>query len=97
MCLDRGYDDPDVHGYVEMARYIAHIKHRRRRGEPVLEDCPIPGETQYPARRWVVERTLGWLTKRRSLRTRWCKKAANWLAFLQFAIAHILMNRTVYG
>lgn len=97
LCLDRGYDYPDVHHYVETARYIAHIKHRRRRGEPELEDCPIPGETQYPARRWVVERTLGWLTKRRSLRTRWCKKATNWLAFLQFAIAHILMNRAVYG
>lgn len=97
LCLDRGYDYPDVHAYVEIARYIAHIKHRRRRGEPELEDCPIPGETQYPARRWVVERTLGWLTKRRSVRVRWCKKATNWLAFIQFAIAHVLMNRTVYG
>lgn len=97
LCLDRGYDYPDVHAYVEAARYIAHIKHRRRRGEPEIEECPIPGETQYPARRWVVERTLGWLTKRRSLRVRWCKKATNWLAFIQFAIAHILLNKTVYG
>jgi len=97
MCLDRGYDYADVHAFVELARYVAHIKHRRRRGEPELEDCPIPGETQYPARRWVVERTLGWLTKRRSLRVRWCKKADNWLAFIQFAIAHILMDMTVYG
>jgi putative transposase len=97
LCMDRGYDYPDVHQFVELACYVAHIKHRRRRGEPALDSCPIPGETQYPARRWVVERTLGWLTKRRSLRVRWCKKAENWLAFVQFACAHILMDMAIYG
>jgi hypothetical protein len=56
LCLDRGYDYPDVHQFVEQERYIAHIKHRRRRNEPLLEYCPVPGETQFPARRWVVER-----------------------------------------
>jgi hypothetical protein len=44
-----------------------------------------------------AERTLGWLAKRRSIRVRWCKKAANWLAFLQLACAHILMDMAVYG
>jgi putative transposase len=82
VCMDKGYDYPDVHQFVELARYIVHIKHRRRRGEPKLEECPVPGETQFPARRWVVERTLSWLAKRRSLRTRWCKKADNWLGFI---------------
>ncbi len=97
VCADRGYDYEDVHELVEQERYIAHIKHRRRRGEPVVEDCPIPGETRYPARRWVVERTLGWLNKRRSLRVRWCKKAENWLALVQFACAHILFDLAIYG
>ena len=97
ICLDRGYDYADVHEFVEQERYIAHIKHRRRRGQPPIEQCPIPGETQVPARRWVVERTLGWLAKRRSVRVRWCKKAANWLAFVQFACAHILMDLAIYG
>lgn len=97
ICMDKGYDYPDVHQFVEQARYIVHIKHRRRRGEPIVEDVPIPGETQYPARRWVVERTFGWLAKRRSLRVRWCKQADNWLAFIHFACAHILMDMTVYG
>lgn len=97
LCMDRGYDYPDVHHFVEQARYVAHIKHRRRRGEPLLEACPGPGETLYPARRWVVERTLGWLAKRRSLRVRWCKKVENWLAFVQFACAHILMDMAIYG
>lgn len=68
-CAERGYDSPDVHQVVTEERYIAHIKHRRRRGEPALEVCSAPGEKTYPARRWVVERTLGWLCKRR--RTGW--------------------------
>ncbi len=88
-CADKGYDYDDVHQAVEQAQYIPHIKHRRRRNEPKVEDCPVPGEKTYPARRWVVERTLGWLNKRRSIRVRWCKQAANWLAFIQFACSHI--------
>lgn len=70
LCMDRGHDYEDVHQLVEQERYVAHIKHRRRRGEPLIEQCPIPGETQFPARRWVVERTFGWLAKRCSLRSR---------------------------
>jgi putative transposase len=51
----------------------------------------------HPARRWMVERTISWLTKRRSLRTRWSKKAENWLALVQLACAHILLNLAVFG
>ena len=96
-CADKGYDYDDVHEFVEQERYIVHIKHRRRRGEPIIEECPLPGEKRYPPRRWVVERTIGWLAKRRSIRTRWCKKSQNWLAFVQLAAAHILLNLAIYG
>lgn len=94
-CADKGYDFADVRQVVTQANYVSHIKRRRRRGEP--EPCPIPGEYQYPARRWVVERTFGWLTKRRSIRTRWCKKPENWLALVQFACAHILYDLAIFG
>lgn len=97
LCADRGYDYPDVHEAVVQEQYIAHIKHRRRRNEPLVEACPVPGELRYPARRWVVERTFSWLAKRRSLRVRWCKKADNWLALLQFACAHILLDMAIFG
>lgn len=97
LCADKGYDYEDVHQVVAQEHYISHIKHRRRRNEPVEEECPIPGELRYPARRWVVERTLGWLAKRRSLRIRWCKKLNNWLALIQFACAHILFNLAFFG
>ena len=97
LCADKAYDFEDVHDFVAEKQYIAHIKHRRRRNEPVVEECPIPAELRYPARRWVVERTLGWLTKRRSLRVRWCKKRENWMALVQFACAHILLSLAIYG
>ena len=97
LCADKGYDYPDVHQFVTQQDYTKHIKHRRRRGEPVPDLCIPPGETQFPARRWVVERTLSWLAKRRSIRTRWCKKSQNWLSFVQFACASILADMAIFG
>lgn len=97
LCLDRGYDYADIWDFLELEHYVPHIKHRRRRGEAQSDECPIPGETQHPARRWVVERTFSWLANRRSIRTRWCKKTANWLALLQFACTHILFNVAISG
>lgn len=91
-CADKGYDSGDIHQLVKEQRYEPHIKHRRRRNEPKEEECPIPGELRFPARRWVVERTLGWLAKRRSIKIRWCKKPENWLAFLKLACADLLLN-----
>jgi putative transposase len=90
-CGDKGYDYEDVREFVGLMNYIDHIKRRRKRGEP-KDECPIPGEKTYPARRWVVERTLGWLAKRRSIATRWCKKPQNWLAFVHLACAQIVLN-----
>jgi putative transposase len=91
LCADRGYDSADIKEFLTMEHYQLHVKHRWWRGEPKVEPCPIPDEIQYPARRWVVEHTFNWLAKRRSIRTRWCKKSANRLAFLHFACAHIAL------
>jgi putative transposase len=96
LCTDKGYDYPDVHALVTAAGYQGHIKHRRRRGEPPAPDL-APEDKIFPARRWVVERTLGWLAKRRSIRTRWCKKPENWLAFVQFACASVLHDLAIFG
>jgi len=96
-CADKAYDSWDIHVFVQQQGYVPHIKHRRRRNEPKEEACPIPGEHRYPARRWVVERTLSWLTKRRSIRTRWCKKPENWLSLIQLACADIVFNLAFYG
>src|SRR5215208_2814411 len=75
----------------------SHLKvHTRTKGgeNPTEEDSP---RKIHPARRWVVQRTISWLVKRRSLRTRWAKKAENWLALVQLACAHILLNLAVFG
>jgi putative transposase len=94
-CADKGYDYEDVHQFVGLHNYIEHIKHRRRRNEP-KDDCSIPGEKSFPAKRWVVERTFSWLAKRRSIATRWCKKPQNWLAFVHMACAQILL-KIIFG
>lgn len=57
----------------------------------------IPRALQPQREVWIVERTVSWLSKRRSLRTRWFKKAGNWLALVQLACAHILLNLAVFG
>lgn len=95
LCADAAYDSADIRDFAVLSGYTPHIKANRRRSKQ-----PAPqglGGTTYPARRWVVERTLSWLTKRRSVRTRWSKKVANWLAFVHLACAHILFNMAVSG
>lgn len=80
LCLDKGYDNPTGWQAVETHGYIPHI---RRIGE----------EQQYPARRWVVERTLAWLSKCRGLLVRYEKRAGNYLALLKFACALLWYRR----
>ena len=70
-CADKGYDYDDVHQAVAEANYVAQIIHRRRRNEPTEEEPDIPEKEGHPARRWVVERTISWLGKRRSIRVCW--------------------------
>lgn len=87
LCLDKGYDNPTGHETVVAYRYLPHI---RRIGE---ETRAANGEKRYPARRWVVERTLAWLSKCRGLLVRYEKKAVNFLGLLQLACALIWIRR----
>jgi hypothetical protein len=52
------------------------------RSQEKLDDA---GEKRYPARRWVVERTLSWLSKCRAILVRYEKKAANYLGLIKVA------------
>jgi len=69
LCLDKGYDNPTGRHAVTDHGYTPHI---RRIGEEKLDEH---GEKRYPARRWVVERTLAWLSKCRAILVRYDKKA----------------------
>ena len=81
LCLDKGYDNPTASTVLGKTDYTPHI---RRIGE---EKFDSKKRKRRPARRWVVERTLGWLSKCRAILVRYDKKAANYLGLLQLACA----------
>ena len=87
LCLDKGYDKDPVREMLERYGYIPHI---RRIGE---EKKDSEGEKRYPARRWVVERTLGWLSKCRAILVRYEKKAANYLGLIKVACVLLWYRR----
>ncbi len=87
LCLDKGYDNPSGREAAARHGYQAHI---RRIGEEKLDGS---GQKRYPARRWVVERTLGWLSKCRAILIRYDKKASNYLGVLQLACALLWFRR----
>jgi putative transposase len=84
LCLDKGYDNELSRQIVKEHRYKDHI---RRIGEDNLD------KKKYPARRYVVERTLAWLSKCRGLLIRYEKKSENYLAQVQFACALLWYRR----
>ena len=79
LCLDKGYDKQPAREVVERHGYTPHI---RKIGEEKKDSA---GEKRYPARRWVVERTPGWLSKCRAILVRYEKKAANYLGLIKMA------------
>jgi putative transposase len=87
LCLDKGDDNPTGHQPVAAYQYIPQI---RRIGEEKLD---LDGQKTYPARRWVVERTLAWLSKCRGLLVRYEKKAVNFLGLLPWACALLWIRR----
>jgi putative transposase len=83
LCLDKGYDYPEVYALVEEFGYTAHI---RARGE---EAQAIKHEAGFKARRWVVERTHSWMNRFRRILIRWEKKPTNYLGLLHLVCALI--------
>ena len=87
LCLDKGYDNPTgrqaaaKHGYTPHIRKIGEEKAIRR------------GKNKHTPRRWVVERTLGWLSKCRAILVRYDKNAFNYLGLIQFACALLWFRR----
>jgi len=87
MCMDKGYDYPEVRELLEDWGYTIHIPSR---GEGKKRK-KIPS---YRARHWVVERTHSWLNRFRRLLIRWEKKAENYLAMLHLACTWITYRAT---
>lgn len=81
LCLDKGCDNPTGRNAVAETNYTPHL---RRIGEEKFDGKK---RKRHEARRWVVERTLAWLSKCRGLLVRYEKKSKNYLAQFQFACA----------
>ena len=81
LCLDKAYDNPTGHA---AAVSRGHTPHFRRIGQEKLDRR---GRRRHPARRWVVERTLGWLSKCRAILIRYDKNPSNYLGLIQLACA----------
>ena len=88
LCMDKGYDYPQVRSLLEDFGFTLHI---RSRGE---EKKLKAKEAHYKARRWVVERTHSWLNNFRRILVRWERKAENYLAMLHLACGIVTWKRS---
>jgi len=66
LCLDVGYDNEPSRDVLLERGYVAHNR-------SIGEEKDEAGQRRCPARRWVVERTLGWLSKCRAILVRYEK------------------------
>ena len=84
ICMDKGYDFPEIEYGVRERGYIDHIRHK---GEVIKK--------LYKAKRWVVERTASWHNRFRKLLVRFEKKEENYQALVQFANC-LITYRAIY-
>lgn len=87
LCLDAGYDNAPAREVVEAHGYVGHVRPAREGPRPSRR----PGRRK--ARRWVVERTLAWLSKCRALLVRYDKHEENFLGLIQLACGLLWYRR----
>lgn len=85
LALDKGYDNDTGYGACIDHDYQPHIA--------LIRDERPERPREHPARRWVVERTLAWLSRCRGILIRWEKKSANYLGFLKLACGLLWFRR----
>lgn len=92
LCQDKGYDYQASRQAVNERGYTLHIP-----AKALDTSLPAKGDpARHPARRWVVERTHGWLHKFRKILVRYERHACNYLGLLQFACA-LIVARKLFG
>jgi putative transposase len=90
LALDRGYDDPACRTAAVARGLTPHIPPRTSAATPL----PPPGHPdRHPPRRWVVEVAHAWFNRFRRLLTRWEKRAATYLGFVQLAACLIVYRK----
>jgi len=81
LCLDAAYDNQTGREAATQAKYTPPLVPARK------EDRSKARRRGAKPRRWVVERTLAWLSKCRAILVRYDKKAENFLGLIQLACA----------
>ena len=90
LCLDKGYDYPEIEREYTKRRYVPHIRHRGEEKELI--------KIEYVTKRWVViERTNSWHNRFRKLLVRYEKKSENYLALVCLACCIIVYRRIILG
>jgi hypothetical protein len=99
LCADKAYDADEMcegvlsfQGLRSAHQDQSQNKERRACGQLGLFKKGLAGEEMDSGAHDFVAPQAS-----RSLRTRWSKKAGNWLALVQLACAHILLNLAVFG
>ncbi len=87
VCLDKAFSGAPSDATARVFGYEPHI---RQIGE---EKKDAKGHKTKKARRWVVERTIGWLNRCRGILIRYEKKAENYLGAVQLACALLWYRR----
>ena len=87
VCLDKAFSGAPCDATARVFGYEPHI---RQIGE---EKKDAKGHKTKKARRWVVERTIGWLNRCRGILIRYEKKAENYLGAVQLACALLWYRR----
>jgi len=87
LCLDAGYDNAPAREVVEEHGSVEHIRPARQGPRPKRR------AGRRKARRWVVERTLAWLSKCRALLIRYDKHDENYLGLIQLACGLLWYRR----
>ena len=86
LSLDKGYDNPTGHTTAAAHNYIPHIR-------AIGEERTARKNKKHKPRRWVVERTMGWLSKCRAILVRYDKHWFNYLGLLQLGCALLWFRR----
>ena len=95
LCLDKGYNYPEIEHEVVKRGYVPHIRHRGEGKKAVKKKRHH--HHHHPARRWVVERTNSWHNRFRKLLVRYEKKAKNYLGLVHLSCCITVYRRIILG
>ena len=90
LCLDKGYDYPEIERESTKRRYVPHIRHR---GEKRIDKAKI----LFSKEMGCLERTNSWHNRFRKLLVRYEKKSENYLALVSLACCFIVYRRIILG